>query len=130
MESNESALPPLNGRFLPSAPHTGQTRFRVSGVPTRLGMAPIFAFPNGETLLTTYCGPSPARTRPGCLDPFALHQAFLSSLVRRYPHDYYGSAAPTVTLAICPPTRLIAGAIAGSGVARTAIYPSAVGALP
>jgi hypothetical protein len=30
MESNEGALSPLSGRFPPSAPHAGQTRFRVS----------------------------------------------------------------------------------------------------
>ena len=43
------------------------------------------------------------------------------SLSGRYAADYYGLAAPTVTLAICPPTRW--GVAAGSGVARIAIYP-------
>jgi hypothetical protein len=63
------------------------------------------------------------------LDPFALCWFFSSALGGRHATDYYGSAAPVVALATCPPTPC-GGASAGSGVARRVISPSAVGPLP
>jgi hypothetical protein len=49
-------------------------------------------------------------TRCGCpwngwsLDPFALCPALPDALGGRDATDYYGSAAPDSSLAICPPT--------------------------
>ena len=64
---------------------------------------------------------------PVCRDPFVLYPAFPDSLGGRHSTDYYGSAAPARTLATCQPIRI--EVVAGSGVARTAISPSTVGAL-
>jgi hypothetical protein len=62
------------------------------------------------------------------IDPFALCQDFPGALGGRDSTDYYGSAAPVVTLVICPPT--LTRVTTGSGVARIAIYLSAVGTFP
>jgi hypothetical protein len=70
----------------------------------------------------------PAFECPECLDPFALCWPFSSALGGRNATDYYGSAAPAVALVTCPPI-LLQEATTGSGVARIAISPSAVGTL-
>ena len=67
----------------------------------------------------------PALACPECLDPFPLWQPFSASLDGRDAVEYYGSAAPAMTLVTSPPI-LDQEAAAGSGVARTAISPSAV----
>ena len=67
---------------------------------------------------------------PGFLDPFALCPAFPDSLGGRDSTDYYGSAAPTCSigdLSAYPYARKLK---IGSGVARTALSPSALGTLP
>jgi hypothetical protein len=71
----------------------------------------------------------PALACPECLDPFPLWQSFSASLDGRDAVEYYGSAAPCVALVTCPPI-LYQEATTGSGVARTAISPSALGTLP
>ena len=66
---------------------------------------------------------------PGMSRPLRPVQAFSCSLDGRHSADYYGSAAPAQALVTSPPT-LFREARAGSGVARTAISPSAVGTFP
>jgi hypothetical protein len=65
---------------------------------------------------------------PVCLDPFALCRPLSDALGGRYSTDYYGSAVPVRALATCPP--ILKEALAGSGVARIAIYSSALGTFP
>jgi len=62
------------------------------------------------------------------VDPFPLCLAFSDSLDGRYSVEYYGSAVPPTALASYPP--ILAEAVAGSGVARLVISPSAVGTFP
>jgi len=71
----------------------------------------------------------PALACPECLDPFPLWQPFSASLDGRDAVEYYGSAAPAMALVTSPPI-LNQEATTGSGVARTAISPSAVGTFP
>jgi hypothetical protein len=93
---------PLDSGFPPSAPRTGQVAFTTSGGP--IPAAPrIFAFSIAfgyESLLLSL-----RRSEcPECLDPFPLYPAFPDSLGGRNSAEYYGSAAPLVALATCPPT--------------------------
>jgi hypothetical protein len=71
----------------------------------------------------------PALACPECRDPFPLGQPFSASLDGRDAVEYDGSAAPARAWGTSPPS-LGQEAAAGSGVARTAIAPSAVGPLP
>jgi hypothetical protein len=112
---------PLQHRFPPRPPHTGRARFHASGVPTiRLRIAVPLRQPIAVR--------SSIHCSFWCLGPFALYWLFSSPLGGRNTTDYYGPAAPGATLATCPPTH--AGVPTGSGVARRAISPSTIGALP
>jgi hypothetical protein len=71
----------------------------------------------------------PALACPECLDPFPLGQPFSASLDGRDAVEYDGSAAPARAWGTSPPS-LGQEAAAGSGVARTALAPSAGGPLP
>src|SRR5215831_15508325 len=102
MESKDGALLPFSSGFPPSAPRTGQGAFTTSGAPIPAALR-IFAFSMAlgyESLVLSL-----RRSEcPECLDPFPLYPAFPDSLGGRDAAEYYGSAAPPVALATCPPT--------------------------
>ena len=97
-----ASMLPLSSGIPPSAPHTGQVAFTTSGAPTPAACAfshILHTFGYESLLLSRWfflC--------PECLDPFPLCPAFPDSLVGRDSHEYYGSAAPLLALATCPPT--------------------------
>src|SRR5215831_6664214 len=93
---------PFDSGFPPSAPRTGQGAFTTSGAPIPAALR-IFAFSMAlgyESLVLSL-----RRSEcPECLDPFPLYPAFPDSLGGRDAAEYYGSAAPPLALATCPPT--------------------------
>src|SRR5215470_17648615 len=102
MESKDGALLPFSSRFPSSAPHTGQVALTTSGAPTPAACA--FSHFYHLTLARAYCSPFGCSWCPECLDPFPLYPAFPDSLDGRDSVEYYGSAAPLLALATCPPT--------------------------
>jgi hypothetical protein len=126
MESKDGALLPLNSRFPPSAPHTGQVAFTTSGVPTPAGFIHfriLLAFGYGSLLL-----PLLRSECPECLNPFPLCPALPDSLDGRHSVEYYGFGVPTRAWVTYPP--IPKEVRAGSSVAHTAVSPLTLGALP